>query len=164
MALCRDPNQKISQARAEIKDEESSARLGREECQYPSSAAPSEHNFHEQLWPLFLHTMCSLNRPPEGTPVREQHETAPPSSQPLPREPHISIVNATNQVGRDDGEVLTTFHWQQKTLAGQGKGLERKSQRPDLLDQHGQILDKSQSLSDTGALSGKHFLPHKLSG
>lgn len=115
MALCRDPNQKISQAWAEIKDEESSARLGRGECQHPSSVAPSEHNFHEQLWPLFLHTMCSLNRPPEGPPVCEQHETAPPSSQPH----HRNIVNVTN-VERDDGEVLTTFHWQLKLLDRSG--------------------------------------------
>ena len=55
MALCKDPDQKISWAGAEIKDEEISTRLGRGKCPWPKC----EYHFQEPPRALFHHTVLS---------------------------------------------------------------------------------------------------------
>ena len=50
MALCKDPDQKISWAGAEIKDEETSTRLGRGKCSWPTR----EYYFQEPALGSFL--------------------------------------------------------------------------------------------------------------
>lgn len=147
--------------RAEIKDEESSARLGRRECQHPSSAAPSEHTTFMNNFGLFSFTLCVISIGLQRGPLNVNSMKRP--------------LHLHNHYPENHTEILcmSQIKWEGMTekffpLSAGSKGpltsQGREQVRPHLLDQCGQTLDKSQSLSDIVALSGKYCLPHKYHG
>lgn len=114
MALCKDPDQKISWAGAEIKDEETSTRLGRGKCPWPKC----EYHFQEPPQALFHHTVLSpqASRGALSMGVTwnnpHLHDHSPESPTGLPGRPRIKWA------GSADKSSLFTISM---AMTGQGK-------------------------------------------